>query len=267
MNTEEFQTLVYSHYDSTGKGMPWRINTKPYFIVVSELMLQQTQSSRVIPKFKSFIEAFPTFENLASADFRDVLEHWDGLGYNRRAKFIHRLAKEVIERFNGELPNTRGELESLPGIGPGTSGAILAYAFNKPAAYIETNIRAVYIHHFFADQDEVDDRDILRKVEQTLDTDNPRQWYWALMDYGVYLKSTLPNPSRRSKHHTKQSKFEGSDRQLRAQILKKLLSSPMTHTSLQKALSNDLRLERIIASLLKERMIVERNGVLSIADS
>lgn len=187
MTDIEFQEVVWNYWREHGRqGLPWREEPSAYNVVVSELMLQQTQVERVVPKFLEFTEQFPDFSALASAPLSDVLIAWQGLGYNRRAKYLHELAKAVV-RLDG-LPETLEELVKLPGIGKNTAGAILAYAFDQPVVYIETNIRTVYLHHFFADRFDVDDKELLPFIARTLDHSEPRAWYSALMDYGTFLK-------------------------------------------------------------------------------
>ena len=252
----DFQQTVWDHYHDNSRGMPWRENTEPYWIIVSEIMLQQTQAERVIPKFESFIEKFPSFEALAQASLGDVLKEWVGLGYNRRAKFLHEAAKRVVEYHQMELPQDLESLVALPGIGPNTAGAIQAYAFNLPVIYIETNIRAVFIHHFFPEAEVVDDSELMPLIEANLDHEHPREWYWALMDYGSHLKKAAANPSRRSKHHAKQSKFEGSDRQVRAAIVRELTNGPQTPESLLHII-DDKRVSKLISQLVEEGMIVQ----------
>lgn len=218
-----FIKTVKDFYSLNNRPMPWRQTTDPYFILVSEVMLQQTQVDRVIPKFENFISHFPTVMDLAKAEFRDVLAQWAGLGYNRRALWLHQGAKQIVEKYDGKYPKTIEELISLKGVGHNTAAAICAYAYNKPVVFIETNIRAVFIHHFFPGRTDVSDAELYPLVQCHVDNKNPREWYWALMDYGVHIKKLHRNPARKSKHHTKQSKFEGSNRQLRGNILKLLL--------------------------------------------
>lgn len=200
--------------------MPWRRDLRPYAIFVSEVMLQQTQVSRVTGKFLEFIERFPDFPTLAEAPFGDVLAVWSGMGYNRRARYLQDAAKIVAARTDG-LPRSPEELRKLPGIGVHTAGSIAAFAYNTPVVFIETNIRRVFIHHFFPEDREVHDRDLLPLVEMHLDRENPREWYWALMDYGSDLGKKA-NANRRSRHYLRQSAFEHSDRQLRGRILRAL---------------------------------------------
>ncbi len=250
-----FREVVLEYYNSNGRhDLPWRQAADPYQILVSEIMLQQTQVARVIPKYQEFLLRFPDVQTLAKADLGDVLKVWNGLGYNRRAKFLWMAAQKIVEDFGGEFPVDTKKLESLPGVGANTAGAILAYAFNKPVIFIETNIRTVYIHHFFNDRTEVPDKEIRLLVEQTLDMQNPRTWYWALMDYGTYLKLSVGNLSRASKTYTKQSKFKGSRRQIRGQIIKTLIDSPANGSRLRKVIS-DPRLVSVLDELVDEKMI------------
>ncbi len=237
--------------------MPWREITDPYSIVVSEVMLQQTQVSRVMTKYNEWLQAFPDFETLATASAAEVLRVWQGLGYNRRALNLQKLAQTVVRDFNGTLPEQPNVLKTLPGIGMGTAGSIAAFAFNAPAVFIETNIRRVFIHHFFADKSSVSDAELLPLVEAAVDQNNPREWYYALMDYGVHLAKTVPNPNRQSRHYTKQSKFEGSDRQVRGEILRQLLSGPKQTKELEKL---DPRVANLLPILEKEGFITSQSG-------
>lgn len=214
------------HYHLHGRTFPWRETSDPYAITVSEFMLQQTQTERVVPKYLAFLDELPTWNALARANQAQVLRLWQGLGYNRRALNLQASAQAVVERFGGEMPNDTKDLLGLPGIGPYTASAIEAFAYNKPVVMIETNIRRVYIHHFFADRTGVHDSEILPHIEETLDQDNPRIWYYALMDYGAYLGRIMPNPNRRSKHYARQSAFQGSRRQVRGMIVRFMLEQP-----------------------------------------
>jgi A/G-specific adenine glycosylase len=259
MQKEKFRRLIWEYYDKNRRDMPWRFPEEdgsfdPYKIMVTEIMLQQTQVSRVVPKYQEFLMHFPTVATLAEAELGEVLKTWSGLGYNRRAKYLQEAAKAVQQEFGGEFPTTLEQLVTLPGVGKNTAGAILVYGFNEPVVFIETNIRSVYLHHFFADKTEISDAELLPIIEATLDTENPREWYWALMDYGSYLKSQHQNPSRRSRHYTTQSKFSGSKRQLRGWVLKQLAKQSYTKHALMQ-LTEDDRLEVVLDDLLKEGLI------------
>jgi len=255
----QLQAVVWEFYHQHGRhDLPWRQpnasgHFDPYHILVSEIMLQQTQVSRVIPKYESFLPEFPSFAALAAAPLAQVLKAWSGLGYNRRAKFLWQTALIIVEQYDGQLPATREQLVALPGIGPNTAGAVLAYAFGRPTVFIETNIRTVFIHHFFAEQQAIHDRDIEDLVARSV-PDNARQWYWALMDYGSYLKQTVGNLSALSKHYAKQSTFVGSRRALRGQVLRVLSKRASTGAALAKLITDD-RLEAVLADLLSEQLI------------
>jgi A/G-specific adenine glycosylase len=221
--SEEFRLKVYSFYSTHRRDLPWRNTTDPYRILVSEIMLQQTQVDRVREKYTGFLSRFPDIESLAGASTEEVLAEWQGLGYNRRALALKKAAGEIVQRFGGFIPEDEKSLRSLPGIGPYTAAAILAFAFNRPVVMIETNIRRVFIHCFFRDRTEVSDEEILPLIQETLDRENPQEWYNALMDYGWYLGATIENPNRRSRHYQRQAPFEGSNRQIRGRILKLLV--------------------------------------------
>lgn len=265
INTEYitlFQQIIYTYYDQNRREFSWRNTQNPYHIVVSEIMLQQTQTHRVIEKFEQFLKAFPTIQSLAHAPFSAILAEWQGLGYNRRAQYLHLFAQRIVTECDGIIPANPGMLTSFKGIGPNTAGSICAFAFNMPTVFIETNIRAVFIHTFFKDKTQITDRSLMTLITQTVDKENPREWYYALMDYGVMLKKTTPNPSRKSAHHTTQSKFEGSNRQIRSHILRLLLkhnSLPLTEL-IQLINKEESRISSIITQLVKERLLIELNG-------
>lgn len=261
----KFQETIWTYYRQAARPMPWRQSPSPYFVLVSEIMLQQTQVSRVYPKFEAFIKAFPDVQALAAATFAEVLQLWSGLGYHRRAKFLHMAAKKIVLDFDGEVPHTKEALLSLSGVGANTAGAILAYAFNQPVVFIETNIRTVYFYHFFAADEIVSDAQLAQLVGQTLDSEHPREWYWALMDYGAYLKRHKGNNITQSKHYTKQSAFEGSKRQVRGAVLRALLDGPQTAQQLAKKLS-DRRLPKVLLGLSQEGFIIEQDEQFRLAE-
>lgn len=266
-----FRSTVWEYYRQHGRhDLPWRLAEPDglfdsYKILVSEMMLQQTQVPRVIPKFQNFVRQFPTFQALAAAPLAEVLQAWNGLGYNRRAKFLWQTAGVIVASAPSrpKLPDTTAELTKLPGIGPGTAGALLAYAYNRPVVFVETNIRTVFIHHFFAGQQQVADKDIADLVAQTL-PDNPREWYWALMDYGTYLKQTIGNLNMLSKHYTKQSVFVGSRRQIRGHVLRLLGTQAQTIDSLQELIT-DQRLPGVLDDLAREGLIQKSGSYYKLA--
>ena len=260
----DFQDMVWSYYAQHARtDLPWRqpeVNGRfnPYKILVSELMLQQTQVARVMPKYHAFVSKFPTVEALAGVELAAVLQMWQGLGYNRRAKYLWQSA-QVISQLQ-HFPDSLAELVQLPGVGKNTAGAILAYAYNQPTVFIETNIRTIMIYHFFADAENVADSSIADCVTQTLDHENPREYYWALMDYGSYLKAIHGNASWRSKHFVKQTAFTGSKRQIRGAVIRALTNGPQTFTELSESITDD-RLLAVLADLIAESLIQESDNL------
>lgn len=265
MNFDTFKTLIWEYYKSHKRIFPWRQTTEPYHIFMSEIMLQQTQVSRILRKYEPFLKTFPSFQSLAHASLGEVLKEWSGIGYNRRVLYLKTSAEMVVENYKGLLPSDPLQLQSLPGVGYATACAIVTYSFNIPTVFIETNIRRTFIHHFFQDREGISDKDIYPLVEQTVDKQNSRKWYWALMDYGTYLAKAIPNPNKKSKHYAVQSKFEGSNRQLRGKILRLLGENKfLSKERLYKLLDNDPRSAKIVKALSAEGFIVEKNNIFSI---
>ena len=263
---QTFRRRVKRFYQTQGRVLPWRLNLDPYAILISEVMLQQTQVDRVIPKYEAFLHQFPTISALAAATLHDVLTAWQGLGYNRRGLLLKKAAEAVREKHHGKLPTTVAALEELPGIGPYTARAVATFAFNQPHVLIETNIRTVFIHSFMAGRKEINDDQLLPLIARALDQKNPREWYWALMDYGSYLKGQLFNPSRLSAHYAKQKSFKNSNRQLRGQIIRALThTSPLTRPQLVKATTFPLtQVDSALDRLIKEGLIRRNRGRFSL---
>ena len=300
---EYFTAAMLAYYGQHGRyNLPWRLPDQdgsfdPYKILVSEVMLQQTQVPRVLPKYLNFIERFPTAAALAGASLKDVLIAWQGLGYNRRARYLWQAAQIVADDCSGIFPRSVPELTRLPGVGANTAGAILAYAFDQPVLFIETNIRTVFIHHFFRGKTQVSDKEIEAVLADVLavvgkgSADPPqggaectsaganeklrpegpqalawcgagvsyREFYWALMDYGTHLKQTVGNANRTSKGYSRQSRFVGSARQVRGQVLRLLAHRPMSRGELQ-AVITDERLRAILQDLEAEGLICRRGA-------
>lgn len=221
----DFRALVLREGALHWRDLPWRRTRDAYAVWVSEVMLQQTQVSRVDGRWQRWLSRFPDPAALAAAPTADVLAEWQGLGYNRRALALQRAAAEVCSRWGGEVPGDLDALVSLPGIGPATAAGIRAFAFDLPGVYLETNVRAVFLHEFFPDAERVPDSALVPLVREACPEQGARRWYYALLDYGAHLKRTVPNPSRRSASHTRQSAFEGSRRQKRAALVRLLLEA------------------------------------------
>jgi A/G-specific adenine glycosylase len=261
MTVSSFHNLVWAFYRHSKRDFPWRSTTDFYKILVSEIMLQQTQAPRVVDHYRSFLQKFPSVVTLARATQADVVSAWQGLGYYRRARFIHQSAKEICRRnWDVETPTDPKLLSELPGIGYNTAAAILVYSKNLPIGFVETNIRTVIIHHFFADKDKTSEKEILSKVIEVLNHDNPREWYWALMDYGTSLKKQGLTTHRKASVYTKQSTFVGSTRQLRAGILRFVSRGPQSLTQLEHEFF-DQRLEEALEGLIRDKLIQTKANI------
>lgn len=291
-SVQEFQSMILDFYRQEGRSFPWRETCDPYEILVSELMLQQTQTERVVPKYLNWLQEFPTAQALAQAPFSQVLAAWSGLGYNRRAGYLQEACRQVVEELGGVFPSSARELEKLRGVGPYTARAVATFAFNKPEVFIETNIRSVYLFLFFprdnfpseqegghkepaegitSAKDKVADSSLMPLIEATLYHEDPRSWYYALMDYGARLKKSTANPNRRSLHYSRQSKFQGSLRQARGAIVKSLAQTQGNILSLKEIEGESgielYRLESAAESLVSEGMICRQGDLYCINEN
>ncbi len=246
-----FQKTIVDHYKKSGRVFPWRETRDPYAILVSEVMLQQTQAERVVPFFTKWMKQFPTAKVLARVPISAVLKVWQGLGYNRRALNLKHAGEMIVKEYGGKIPVDIQKIDALPGVGPYTAGAIGAFAFNLPSAFIETNIRTVYLCFFFKGRRNVSDAEILEMVEQTLPR-SVRQWYGALMDYGAMLKATVGNPNIHSKSYIKQSVFKGSRRELRGKILRLVTEKGRMTLGDAKKNTNGVSAEEVVSELTRE---------------
>jgi len=264
MDKTHFRNLILDFYKQNARDLPWRNTTNPYHIFISEIMLQQTQVERVIPKYAAFIKTFPSFDALEKSSFKTLLTHWQGLGYNRRALALKRASSTIARDYKGKLPKEISELIRLPGIGPATAGAILTYAFNLPVTFLETNIRRVFLHHFFLNKKSIPDTKLLPFIRETIDHYNPRIWYYALTDYGAHLGKLSINPNTRSAHYTIQSRFKGSNRELRGKIIAFLLEkkSAKIHEFLSAINAPSLNIQTALHKLKQEQFLIERNKTI-----
>ncbi len=268
MTILEFQQKIYNFYEKNKRDFVWRKDITSYKVLVSEIMLQQTQTARVVHKFEEWMNIFPDMESLACASTHQVLSVWQGLGYNRRGLALHGIAKKIMNEFGGKLPNSVQTLQTFSGIGPNTAGSICAFAFNLPVVFIETNIRTIFLHEFFYGQKNISDKQLLPIIYNTLDQNNPREWYYALMDYGVFLKKEYQLNNKTSRHYCKQSKFVGSKRQVRGAIIRVLTKVGKTS---QDELFELVRLELshnqhdlflVLSKLISEKIVHEIDGML-----
>lgn len=275
MGASDFQSRIRLWYRRYGRHtLPWRLTRDPYRVLVSEVMLQQTQAGRVIPKYREFLRAFPTLRALARAPTHRILEVWQGMGYNRRALYLKHLAGILAGERLGRIPQEPEALRKLPGIGRATAGAIAAFAFSKRVAFLETNIRRVYIHFFFRHRAAVRDAEILKKVEATLPKRFIREWYYGLMDYGALVLTKIPNPNRRSAHYHRPPRFRGSRRQVRGRILTEVvrggglplaeLRSRLRRDPVLKSYATPRRFQGVIRQLLRDGLIEQsRNRLIA----
>ena len=221
-------------------------------------MLQQTQVERVIPYYENFLREFPTLRSLAHSSLARVLRVWQGLGYNRRAKYLHEAAQQIMVEHHGIVPATYEDLRALPGVGDYTARAVRTFAWNEPEIFIETNIRTAFIHHFFPHQEQVLDSQLHSYMSAVLDREKPLEWYWALMDYGSFLKRTVGNVSKRSRHHVPQKPFKGSDREIRGAILRAVSRRPHSLEELCALPFPTVRIKKQTQALLTEKLITFR---------
>lgn len=255
----KLQRKVLTYYRKHGRHtLPWRKTHNPYRILVSEMMLQQTQVERVIPYYLKFIKQYPTVSALARASLGDVLLLWAGLGYNRRAKYLHMAAQELTRAYGGVFPRRVEELQKLPGIGPYTARAICAFAYNMDVVLIETNVRTVLLHEFYPKTErKISDRELEIHAEKCLPRGGSRQWHSALMDYGTYLKARGDSHIQKSKHYIKQKTFKGSDREVRGSILRILSKGSLSYAQLGECKKDktEAQFKQILKTLQTEGLI------------
>lgn len=259
----QFRKKIACFYRKQRRSFPWRETRNPYRILISEIMLQQTQTDRVIEYYKKFLKKFPAITTLAEAPLSQVLEQWQGLGYNRRARYLREMAVMVLKDFKGKIPSDPSQLMTLPGIGQYTANAICVFAFNQSLPLIETNVRSVYIDSFFPGRSDVHDRELLPLIQETIDEQDPREWFYALMDYGSYLKKQNRAVNGRSAHYVRQSKFVGSRRQLRGIVIKRLLDkrSLRVEDLLDLSTFSEAVRSEVLAQLETEGLIKSRAGL------
>lgn len=264
----KFRKAIWDYYRIHGRHeLPWRKTKNPYRILVSEIMLQQTQVERVIPKYKQFIKNFPSISSLEKASLTEVIAVWQGLGYNRRAVSLYKIAGILKNQYKGRVPSSPDVLKTLPGIGDYTASAIVAFAYHIPVLFIETNIRTVYIHFFLSEKKKVYDAEIKTLLEQSIDIGQAREWYYALMDYGTMLKKQYRNLNVKSIHYSRQSRFEGSKRQIRGCIIRLLLTNgPAGKQKIRNSVAlSDHNLDEILDKLRQDGLIAKSGSLYSIA--
>ena len=267
MSFVQFKNLVWDYYKHNKRHFPWRDTKDPYYILVSEIMLQQTRVSRVVAKYESFLKKFPIIDILANASLEEVLKEWQGLGYNRRGMYLKKSVEIIMSEYKGNVPRNPEALIQLPGIGINTAGSISVFAYNIPVPFIETNIRTVFIYCFFKKTKRmINDQELLKCIEKTLDKENPREWYYALMDYGAMLKNKHGNPNYKSTHYRRQSPFKGSNREVRSWILKEILKKAQGEEEIKNELQSvgEDVIEKNLSALVREGFVKKKNNIYSI---
>lgn len=263
MTQKKFRDIVWNHYQAHGRhDLPWRKTTDAYRILVSEVMLQQTQVERTIPYYTRFLKTFPSVRALAKAPLSQVLIVWQGLGYNRRAKMLHEAAKASVELYGGRIPTSALELQNLPGVGPYTAGAVAAFAGNEDGIFVETNIRTVITHHFFSNEVIVSDESVRDMLKKVYPKGRAREWYAALMDYGAHLKRSGIRINTKAKGYAKQSTFKGSSREVRGAIVRLLSTGPATHARILALfdVSREAHVQLQLEKLLLEGLVVRKTA-------
>jgi A/G-specific adenine glycosylase len=261
------QRRVLSWYADNRRDLPWRHTTDPYAILVSEIMLQQTQVPRVAPRFLEWLEAWPDLESLAAAPLAEVLRRWQGLGYNNRARRLRECAAEAVaaapDGGAAELPRTVDGLRALPGIGPYTARAVLIFAHNQDLAAVDANVRRVLTHELGLAGD-LGDAQLQAVADALLPRGRSRDWHNALMDYGsLVLTARTTGIAPR----TRQTAFEGSRRQQRARLLRRLLEGgpqPLSELTIALALPLDETAD-IVERLRRDGLVAEAGGTVSVA--
>jgi A/G-specific adenine glycosylase len=259
-----FQKKIFSFYEKNKRDLPWRKTADPYKILLSEFMLQQTQVTRVVFYYNKWLRKWPTIHALASASLPEVLEMWMGMGYNTRAVNLHRTARKIIADFHGDVLQAMKQYKELPGIGRYTSQAVQIFSTNADLVTVDTNIRRILISEFSLPS-KMPDKLLWSMAEQCLPLGKSRDWHNALMDYGslhLTAKKTGIKPKTRQTH------FEGSNRQIRAKILRCLLQKTMSLSELEKTIKiEQKRLRPILEKMMDENIIIKRNATYQLKET
>ena len=280
----KFTDEVLAWWPSVARDLPWRRTRDPWSVLVSEIMLQQTQVDRVIPKWEAFLARFPTVEAAAHAPLGDLLDLWSGLGYNRRAKYLHDCAATVCAEFDGVFPESLAALQTLPGIGPYTARAVLAFAFERAVAVVDTNVGRVLAR---VEGRQLSAREVQAAADSLVPAGDAWRWNQALLDFGALIcrkrgPACAECPVRRScgwagagadpavgsaAVSTPQSRFEGSDRQGRGRLINELRSGPIGASEAPVAMGwpdDPERAAKVIEGLLSDGLVVRTGAKLSL---
>lgn len=273
---KKFNQILLDWHKDNYRDMPWRRTRDPYRILVSEIMLQQTQVDRVRTKYAEFLKAFPTVQALAKASLGEVLSAWSGLGYNRRAKYLHDCAKEVVRACGGKFPKNESELRKLPGIGPSTAAALMSFAFRGESPMIDTNIRRILVRVFFG-ATIPSDKDLYAFATTLIIRGGGREWNYAMLDVGATLCTArnhspkcpfmkLHGEVRDFVYKKPQTKFLDSRRSYRGKVLQLLAKErTISARALHKYIGKKIpEMDEILLDLKKEGLIVIKNGTIAL---
>lgn len=261
-----FQRKILTWWQKNKRDLPWRHTYDPYKILVSEIMLQQTQVSRVLPVYTAFLAKFPSVVHLSHASPAVILRAWKGMGYNRRALYLKKTAEVVVRSFGGIFPSDETSLRTLSGVGLYTARAIQVFAFQKDVAMVDTNIRKIITHFFFRDtpQKEVI---ILDTARQLVPKGRSWQWHQALMDYGALGMTKVASSAIRHRGENKSTiPFKVSDRYFRGKIIDDLRTEPIRISTLRKKYIHmfsltDERMSVLFDRLTKDGLIAVTRGM------
>ena len=261
------QNRLLDWYAVNRRDLPWRRTTDPYAVLVSEIMLQQTQVPRVVPRFDDWLSTWPDLESLAAAPLADVLQRWQGLGYNNRARRLQACAQAAVAAAapgaRAELPRTPQGLRALPGVGPYTARAVLIFAHNDDLAAVDANVRRVLTHELGLPE-ELGQKEVQAIADAVLPRGRSRDWHNALMDYGSLV---LTARSTGIASLSRQGAFEGSRRQKRARLLRCLLDQgPQPLAELAAALDlPPAEAADVLERLGRDGLVVHTGGVWEVA--
>lgn len=249
----KFHEKIFTWWKKNKRSLPWRETTNPYYIMISEIMLQQTQVNRSIEKYLEFIDKYPTIKDLAEASVSSVLKSWSGLGYNRRALWLHEAANQIVKLK--DFPETPEELQKLKGIGPYTSRSILIFAFNYDIATVDTNIRRILIAENFA-KEETKEKELFIIAQKLLPKGKARDWHNALMDFGSLV---LTSAKTGIKPKTTTSRNSKENRRFRGIIVKYLTrnSKALKERMIKNCNIPTEKIDDILEGLLADGLIIK----------
>jgi A/G-specific adenine glycosylase len=259
---QSFQKHIFSWWKTHRRDLPWRHTHDPYAIYVSEVMLQQTQVSRVIEKYQEFLSAFPTVQTLYASPLSDILKIWKGLGYNRRAGYLKQTIDAIVKQYKGVFPKKDTELLQMKGLGIYTARAICIFAYKQDIAAVDTNIRQIISHYFFHDiQPSV--KDIQTVADQLVPKGKSWEWHQALMDYGALEMKGVKDKIKKKRNHI--TPFHKTDRYFRGRIVDLLREEKRERAEIIDYMKKTYALEE--TKTLRLLFGLKHDGLITISES